>query len=317
MAKKAGSKGAPTSGGASVVEAGASHTAHHADDLAWVDAGKGYSLALDGDKLVCRNKAGKRLSSVPKEVRDGEAAEHLLALREWLDDHERECRQTVEAWMLRSLPVPRAALQAVWPDEAWRAPLENAVVARSLGDGSAGFLRGADPARGVGLVDLDGETTWLDSTEVVIPHPILLPDLDDLRALATELSLTQALSQLFRETHRKPADMDPARTSVTEHAGGQFKQLVHALGKCRSLGFRVQGGFALCRVWEAGRTVEARYWLHGDSPEEPAETGELFWVDDRERTLKLGEVGPVAYSEGVRMASSIYAARVIEKDEEQ
>lgn len=305
MAKKAVSKAAA-----------ATAVATEADGLAWVDAGKGYTIALEGGKLVCRNKAGKRLSSVPKEVKETEAAENLLALREWLDDHERECRQTVEAWMLRSLPVPRAVLQSVWQDVAWRTPLENAIVARPGDTDSAGFFKGVDPKRGIGVVNLDGETVWLDTVEVAIPHPILLAELDDFRALATELSLTQELSQLFRETFRQAKGADATRTSVTEYSGGEFKQLVHALGKCRSLGFRVQGGFATCRVLEGGRTVEARYWIHGDSPEEQAETGELFWVDDRERTLKLGDVGPVAYSEGVRMASSIYAARVIEKSEE-
>lgn len=305
MARKTGFKGANAS--TAVVEA---------DGLGWLDTGKGYTIALDGDRLVCRNKAGKRLTSVPRDVREGEVAEHLLAVREWLEDHERECRQTVEGWMLRSLPVPRAALQAVWPDVAWRAPLENAIVAPPGGGDAAGFFRGVDPKRGVGVVNLDGETVWLDSTELAIPHPILVPELDDLRALATELNLKQELSQLFRETHRKAPDADAARTNVTDYAGGEFKQLVHALGKCRSLGFRVQGGFAACRVWEGGRTIEARHWIHGDGPDEPAVTGELFWVDDRERTLKLGELGPVAYSEGVRMASAIHAARVIDKTEE-
>ena len=47
----------------------------------------------------------------------------------------------------------------------------------------------------------------------------------------------------------------------------------------------------------------------------PAETAQLSWVDGRERTIKLADVGPVAFSEGMRMASSIYAARVVEKPE--
>ena len=42
-----------------------------------------------------------------------------------------------------------------------------------------------------------------------------------------------------------------------------------------------------------------------------------MWVDDRERTLKVAEVGPVAYSEGARMASAIYAARAIEEKTEE
>lgn len=287
------------------------------DGVRWLDAGKGYSLAFDGDRLVCRNKAGKRLSSVPKEIKEGEVAERLLALREWLDDHERECASTVETWLLRSLPVPRAVLQAVWPDSAWRALLQDAIVAPAGDLDRAGFFKGVDPAKGVGVVDLDGETRWLDAGEVSLPHPILLPALDDWRALATELSVKQGLSQLFRETFRPDPAADAGRTSVSDFSGGQFEQLVHAMGKCRSLGFRVQGGFATCRSWEQGRTVEARFWIHGDSPEDEAETGDLVWVDDRERALKVADVGPVAYSEGVRMASAIYAARKLEKNGEE
>lgn len=298
-------------------QAGRKSQTAEGDGLAWVEAGKGYGLALEGGKLVCRNKAGKRMASVPKEVREGEVAERLLAVVEWLEDHERECRSAVEGWMLRGLPVPRGVLQAIWPDTAWRGLLQDAVVAPLDQPGRAGFLKGVDPARGVGVVDLDGETAWLDADEVTLPHPILLEALDDWRALATELQLSQGLSQLFRETFRPAADADPTRTSVGDFAGGRFEQLVHALGKCRSLGFRIQGGFATCRVWEAGRTVEARLWLQGDSPEDEAETGDLVWVDDRERTLKVAEVGPVAYSEGARMASAIYAARAIEEKTEE
>jgi hypothetical protein len=33
-------------------------------------------------------------------------------------------------------------------------------------------------------------------------------------------------------------------------------------------------------------------------------------VDEEERQLTLGQVGPVAWSEGVRMASLIYAGRL-------
>ena len=45
-------------------------------------------------------------------------------------------------------------------------------------------------------------------------------------------------------------------------------------------------------------------------------SGQLSWVDSREKGLAIADVGPVAFSEGMRMASSIYAARVVEKKEE-
>lgn len=287
--------------------------------LGWVDAGKGYQLSLDGGKLVAKNPAGKRLSSVPKEVKDGDAADQLEALRDWLVEHERECAATVDQWMLRSLAVPRSVLEAVWEDPAWRKPLENAVVVAVKADGThdataVGLFRGVDKAKGVGVVDLDGETGWLATERVAIPHPILIGELDGWRELVTQLGVTQGISQLHRETHAKPEGL--TATSIDTFEDGKFAMLMHALGKARSLGFKVRGGFATCKVWDAAGGAEARYWIGADSPESETYTGQLSWVDGRERTLKLAEVGPVAFSEGMRMASSIYAARVVAKPEE-
>ena len=293
-----------------------------ASGLTWVDAGGGYALALVEGKLVARNEKGKKLSSVPKQLGDGEVAEQLTALRDWLKAHDKSCVETVDTWMLRSLPVPRAVLESVWADPSWRAPLENAVVAVSdeagrLDPASAGFLKGVDAKKGVGVVNLDGETQWLDEKLVAIPHPILLKELADLRELATELSLTQGISQLFRETFARAKTVDPRSKSLTSYADGKFAQLNHALGKCRTLGYRVRGGFATCPVYEGGKRIEARFWIGADYPEGETLTGDLLWVDGKELTLPFSEVGPVAWSEGIRMASAIHAARVVEKQQEQ
>jgi hypothetical protein len=69
-------------------------------------------------------------------------------------------------------------------------------------------------------------------------------------------------------------------------------------------------------VWDAGTVTEARYWIGAEHPESETYTGQLLWVDSRERGLPLASVGPVAFSEGMRMASAIYAARVVEKKED-
>jgi hypothetical protein len=287
--------------------------------LGWTDAGKGYQLSLEGGKLVAKNPAGKRLTSVPKEVKDGDTADQLEALRDWLVEHERECAATVDQWMLRSLAVPRSVLESVWDDPAWRKPLENAVVVAVTADGGhdaakAGLFRGVDRKKGVGVVDLDGETAWLDTERVAIPHPILIAELDAWRELITQLGVAQGISQLHRETHPKPAGL--TATAIDQFEDGKFAMLMHALGKARSLGFKVRGGFATCKVWDGGGVAEARYWIGADSPDSETYTGQLSWVDARERGLKLAEVGPVAFSEGMRMASSIYAARVVAKPEE-
>src|SRR4051794_1935387 len=87
-----------------------------ASDPPWLPADKGYALGVEAGKLVCRNPAGKRLASVPKELKGSERGDHLAALCEWLADHRTECLRRVETWMLRSLPVPCDVVRAVWPD---------------------------------------------------------------------------------------------------------------------------------------------------------------------------------------------------------
>ena len=213
--------------------------------------------------------------------------------------------------MLRSLPVPRAVLAAVWADTAWRGPLEGLVVSAA---GTQGILRAVDPAKGVGVVDLDGETRWLQPETLEIPHPILLAELDDWRSLVAELGAAQGTAQLFRETFPKPAEPKGAR--VDTFAGGEFDLLAQVNNVARKLGYRVSGGCAVCRVWEAGGLVEARYYIGDGDPMYETSTGDLFWVDARQRTLDLAAVGAVAYSEGMRMAGAIHAKRKIEKQED-
>jgi hypothetical protein len=82
-----------------------------------------------------------------------------------------------------------------------------------------------------------------------------------------------------------------------------------ALGRCRTLGYPVRGGSAVCAVFEDGATVEARYWLGDNDPTYEAYTGDLLWSRPDGRQVPLAEVGPVAWSEGMRMASTIHAGR--------
>ncbi len=289
-------------------------------DLAWIDGPDGYGLAFDGGKVVCRNPQGRRLAAVPKALRDADAVHRLEALERWLRQHARECAEAVERWMLRSLPAPRGLIEAVWADPDWRGPLENLVVfpvdaAGEPRPDAGGFLRGARPGA-VGVVTLDGETAWLEADRLAVPHPILMPELADFRELAAELGLAQGARQLFREVFARGPDHADHDRLVGDFAGGRFGMLAHALGRARSLGYRVSGGYAVCPVWEAGRKVEARFWLGADAPDEETVTEGLGWVDAREHGLALREVGPVAFSEGMRMASAIYAGRAKEEEGE-
>jgi hypothetical protein len=43
-----------------------------------------------------------------------------------------------------------------------------------------------------------------------------------------------------------------------------------------------------------------------------ATTGNLAWVDDKQKTLAIADVPPVAFSEGMRMAALIFAKRKTE-----
>jgi Domain of unknown function (DUF4132) len=130
-------------------------------------------------------------------------------LREWLQRHEQECRDAVETWMIRSLPVATTVITTVWQDPAWSEALRNAVVWPVHEDGTtdtqaAGFLAAANEERGVGVVSLDGETQWLRPEAISIPHPVHLPELEDCRDFATELGLEQQLHQLHRDMWSKP-----------------------------------------------------------------------------------------------------------------
>jgi hypothetical protein len=65
---------------------------------------------------------------------------------------------------------------------------------------------------------------------------------------------------------------------------------------------------------ENGRFVEGRYDLGDGDPMYETTTGELSWVDDKQRPIAVVDVPAIAFSEGMRMASLIYAKRKVEKE---
>jgi hypothetical protein len=151
---------------------------------------------------------------------------------------------------------------------------------------------------------------------VILPHPTLLEDLSDWREIAIELEISQKLSQLYRETFKKPADLSLDARGISDYANGNFEMLYHAMGRAKKLGYAVRGGYATTPLWESAGKVEARFWIGSDNPEYETTTGDLVWVDAKERILKLSDVGPVAYSEGIRMASAIWAGRKVEEEKQ-
>jgi len=290
-----------------------------ASEPGWVDAGKGYALSIRDGKLVAK-KDGKVLGSVPKPIKDSPLGDRLDSAIYFLEDHARTCMHTVETWMLRSLPVPRGVLEQVMVDDSWAIALRDAWILPIDKDGQAdrgagGFFRGVETGKGVGVVDRDGETTWLDAETILITHPILLDEIDDLRQMAVEVGVTQGLSQLFRETFPVPRTPPEDPMLIASYAGGEFAMMSQAIGLAKRLGYRVTGGAAACRVLEGGRFVEARYDLGDGDPMYETTTGELAWVDDKQRPIAVVDVPSVAFSEGMRMAAAIYAKRKVEKEE--
>ncbi|MFF2198759.1 DUF4132 domain-containing protein, partial [Streptomyces sp. NPDC058157] len=256
---------------------------------------------------------GRQLKTVPKALRDHPEVDRLRRLAEWLDRHEAACVAQVDGWMVSSLPVPTALLARVWRDEAWRSALRDLAVVGDDDPDEVGFLRDATDAGELKVVNLDGETVRLSPRTVTLPHPVLLPDLDDVREFAADLDITQRVEQIHRPTWTRPEDLKASAHEVRDYAGGKFPSRFSLAARATGLGYRVSGGYATCRVRDGGRTVEAAVWIGEPYWEDESETGALSWHDEEGRAVRLGEVGPVAWSEGMRMAAALYAGRKIEE----
>ncbi|SEG99198.1 protein of unknown function [Nonomuraea solani] len=284
--------------------------------MGWLAAGDGYEVALIEGRVAARptsgRAAGRRLKSLPKALREHPEVDRLRRLAEWLDRHAASCVAQVDTWMVSSLPVPTGVLAQVWPDDAWQTALRDLAVVGDDPD-EVGFLRDASGSGELRMVNLDGETVRLSPETVTLPHPVLLPDLDDLREFAAELGVTQKVEQIHRAIWRKPAEVGEKASAVTEFAGGKFVSRFGLAARATQLGYRVSGGYATCRVRDAGRIAEAAVWIGEPYWESEVHTGNLTWHDQDGRTLPLREVGPVAWSEGMRMAAALYAGRQVEE----
>ena len=223
--------------------------------VTWSPTSSGHSVGLVDGKVVVRNSAGRTLKSVPAALKEDPAVVGLRQLIEWLRRHEQECQATVESWMVRSLPVPLTVLAQVWADEAWRSALTDLVVEPQGGRGAEpGLLRDVDPNKGAGLVTLDGDSIWVKARTLSVPHPVLLPDLEDLRGFVSDLGVEQIVPQLFRSVHTRGAEVNGTATSVDDWSGGRFAQLRHATSRVTGQGYTVRGGYATVKVFEAVST---------------------------------------------------------------
>lgn len=277
--------------------------------MGWLPVGDSYEISLVDGKVVARSTGarttGRPLKTLPKVLRDEPEVERLRQLAQWLDRHTAECLARVDAWVVSSLPVPTGLLARVWPDPAWRDVLRDLVV---MGDDPAepGFLRDVTESGDLRAVNLDGDTVRLSPVCATLPHPVHLPDLAELREFADELEITQRVAQLHRGTWGKSADLRQRDTAVTDFRGTTVPSRLAA--RAAALGFRVSGSQVSCRVWEAGRTVEAAMGFDEDYWDSDATLGALTWSVVDGPGLRLTDVGPVAWSEGMRMATALSGA---------
>ncbi|GAA4800127.1 hypothetical protein CCANI_05965 [Corynebacterium canis] len=278
----------------------------------WIDAGT-YSFKLEDGNILARNAKGKLLKTVPAKAKRLEQFEQLDGLRVFLAQHEEQCLEFVRRWFLESLPVPLSVICSVWPDPAWRKFLNDVIVS----DGQVtGFLRAADDA-GIQIVDLDGESTTIpysDSATVLIQHPAIMEDLEDWREFAVELGVTQGLDQLFRDVYLKPADADGRLAAVTAYSNGKYSRAATLIGRSRGAGFKVTLNSVSIDVREDGETVTATLEISAWSMDDSASLGRLTFAKGYQ-SLAAEDVGPIAWSEGIRMCEFVYAGRSVEKQE--
>lgn len=284
-------------------------------DDGWLAADE-YHLGLVGTTIVTRNAKGRELKSVPAKARKTEAWQQLDDLRAWLEAHDREVGQQLEQWLLGSLPVPTTVIAAVWPDESWRSWLYDLVIVDQADPTQLGLLREVIDAEvpQLGLVTLDGESIRISAEEVLIPHPALLDDLDELREFAADLGVQQRFDQLHRAVHRRGDLDDPTATALYTWAEASYAQIRQVQSRAVQGGFTPKGTDVVTRVVEQGQAFDIRINVADTTdPYAPAYTGPVRWrVNDQ--AVPLSSVPPVAWSEGVRMAEWIWAGR--EMDEE-
>jgi len=286
---------------------------------AWLDAANSYKLGILNGKVACKNPKGTVLSSLPASLKEDPITDQLQALVGWLEEHQLECLHTVERWMLRSLVIPSQTLFEVWRDPDWRSAMIHLAIAPASSKGkidtdNIGLLKDVDPPKGLGVVDVDGESKWLRSPNIAFVHPTLIGELDDLRELATDLAIAQPIEQLYRPVY-SPTPAQLSLNAILDYQDGKFEQLNYALGHCKRWGYPVRGGYAICKVWEGESPFEARYYIGSEHPESETLTGDLIFVNAKQQAVPIREVGPVTFSEGMRMAAAIYAKRKVEKQE--
>lgn len=281
----------------------------------WI-AGEGYSFALDGDTIIARNAKGHELKTIPAKAKKLPEFEQLDNVRIFLAQHKKHCHSEVTGWFLKGLPVPLTVIAAVWPDVMWRSYLKDLVVTVQP-DGPVGLLREVDDKQ-LRIVDLDGETLTLpfgeDST-VLINHPAVLADIEEWREFAVELGIVQGIDQLFRDLYVKPTDEQSYHKAISAYSAGKYDKAAVLLGRSRSAGFTTSLQEVSVVVVENGEETTASLDIDAWDPYEDAHIGHVHFYREG-KSLTLADIGPIAWSEGIRMAAFVYAGRSVDLEKD-
>jgi hypothetical protein len=113
----------------------------------------------------------------------------------------------------------------------------------------------------------------------------------------------------------KPPDEPGREAARAQYAGGRYEELRHLTARATNHGYRVRAGSSVCTVWERGGQVSANVWLGDYDPWSETETGRLEFTTAAGEALALADVGPVAWSEGMRMAATLYAGRSLKEED--
>lgn len=278
----------------------------------WTEVPTGHALRVHGGELQCRNAKGRILASVPPAVKRTEEHERLAVLVDSLTRHRREQVEAAEAWMLRGAVVPVPLLAALWEDPDARAALHGLLV-QGTASPLSGLLLDADAA-GLEVADADGGRHRMPDPAVVVAHPALLEDADRWWRALVEHGLTQAVEQLQRQVFRVgrvdwlvPAAEGPSAPYVLRYAEGSavFRDYARLMAAFLPLHAELTARHVGVRVREGGQEVLARVELEGDSPEHEHYADRVAWFAPDGRRLTFEEIGPVAWSEGVRLARRV------------
>ncbi|WP_295016366.1 DUF4132 domain-containing protein [uncultured Micrococcus sp.] len=275
----------------------------------WIEVPTGHAIRLHGGEVECRNAKGKVLATVPPAVKRTDEHERLAVLADSLAAHRRQQRQAVETWMLWGAAVPSALLAALWADPDAREALHG-VLLQEPASACTGLLVDVDAGRLV-LAGPDGARISAADGPVTVAHPALVEDVERWRAALADQGVEQHADQLARTVFRsgqvdwlRPAEDGPEGPYVLVYTAGPaaHRDYARRMSALLPLDAELSPGRIAVRVREGGRTVVARLEIDGDSPENPSYTDRLAWFDESGRRLTFEEIGPLAWSEGVRLA---------------